>query len=69
MIYETVTDKVRERITKCESLCANNRGENNYEIDIHECCDAGHCVLCYQMQDAYREDCPDFVERKQENGN
>ena len=63
-----MTETVRERIRKCEFLCARNHGLDNYTIDTHEYCDADHCVLCYQMRDAYTQDCPDFVERKQENG-
>lgn len=61
--------EAEQRARKCEFECVHNKGYDNINVGHHEMCEAGHCVLCYQMRDAYTEDCVDFqpktgVERK-----
>lgn len=52
---------IESREKQC-AQCANNQTHEIDEIDIiHEVCEAGNCVLCFQSG---KYDCSDFIERK-----
>jgi hypothetical protein len=38
---------IKERIEQCET-CEN--AKKTYNNDIHEICEAGICILCYQFE-------------------